>query len=541
MGADFFAFLKCPFIKEIRSLFFSQIFTPSPLEEEMNSKSILMRIAIGMVMLLISAYFSSSEAAVHLIHNATSTDYVTIQDAVNAAVDGDTVSADAGTYVEQVTITAAITLQGAGSTTIIEAPDYGLQVPSPQNSMKGNFRYPVLDLRSAVPGSGTITVRNLTIDGRYQGATQAGDPSPYLNDMAGIATYDTNALIENVSIHHIAAPLDGLGNFEGITRHQGILAEGSPALGATIVTVTITDCTIDTFQKAGINAWGSNLNVIITDNHITGAGVQGRSGQNGIQIGSFNLSRPGTTATISGNIIDNLGAPDDLVATGYVATGIYPVTAGAVEAFGNTVTLSPGASANSLIGIDVGYGLYSASSGPANLHNNIFNGMLVGIQVDSPSKTVVHTFSYNILTTVDGDPIVYWYDPLNNGDTGGETIAGFGVGRSIRVVGENFTSGTLTAGDGSAVAPNSVQFAVVGGNTILYIDSSVANGSATPPLTITLQGIYRSGNFVLDGEYIRFNSIAAVPTINEWGMILFMLMAGIGSVYFIRKQKRAIR
>src|ERR1700690_1809688 len=32
--------------------------------------------------------------------------------------------------------------------------------------------------------------------------------------------------------------------------------------------------------------------------------------------------------------------------------------------------------------------------------------------------------------------------------------------------------------------------------------------------------------------------ITSVPTMNEWGMILFMLMAGIGSVYSIRKSDR---
>ena len=31
-----------------------------------------------------------------------------------------------------------------------------------------------------------------------------------------------------------------------------------------------------------------------------------------------------------------------------------------------------------------------------------------------------------------------------------------------------------------------------------------------------------------------------VPTINEWGMILFMLIAGIGSVYYIRKSARVL-
>jgi concanavalin A-like lectin/glucanase superfamily protein len=30
----------------------------------------------------------------------------------------------------------------------------------------------------------------------------------------------------------------------------------------------------------------------------------------------------------------------------------------------------------------------------------------------------------------------------------------------------------------------------------------------------------------------------AVPTMNEWGMIIFIVLAGLGSVYFLRRQKR---
>ncbi len=30
-----------------------------------------------------------------------------------------------------------------------------------------------------------------------------------------------------------------------------------------------------------------------------------------------------------------------------------------------------------------------------------------------------------------------------------------------------------------------------------------------------------------------------IPTMNQWGMIIFMLFAGIGAVYFMRRQRRA--
>jgi len=32
---------------------------------------------------------------------------------------------------------------------------------------------------------------------------------------------------------------------------------------------------------------------------------------------------------------------------------------------------------------------------------------------------------------------------------------------------------------------------------------------------------------------------ATIPTMNEWGMIIFLVLAGIGSVYYLRRQRRA--
>jgi len=34
------------------------------------------------------------------------------------------------------------------------------------------------------------------------------------------------------------------------------------------------------------------------------------------------------------------------------------------------------------------------------------------------------------------------------------------------------------------------------------------------------------------------NGVANVPTMNEWGMIIFMALAGLGSVYYLRRQRR---
>lgn len=46
---------------------------------------------------------------------------------------------------------------------------------------------------------------------------------------------------------------------------------------------------------------------------------------------------------------------------------------------------------------------------------------------------------------------------------------------------------------------------------------------------------YDGGNF---GPNFQFVSATGVPTLNEWGMIIFIILAGLGAVYYMRRQKR---
>jgi hypothetical protein len=52
----------------------------------------------------------------------------------------------------------------------------------------------------------------------------------------------------------------------------------------------------------------------------------------------------------------------------------------------------------------------------------------------------------------------------------------------------------------------------------------------------------RSWSFILDNHtYGGTVKAKAVPTMTEWGMIIFMIVAGIGAVYYLRRQRRAER
>ena len=84
-------------------------------------------------------------------------DFSTIQAAVTAAANGDTISVAAGTYREQVTVDGkAITLQGAGrGQTIIESPDAAALVSNASDSNRGRpTKYAVV----TVKGDADVTI-----------------------------------------------------------------------------------------------------------------------------------------------------------------------------------------------------------------------------------------------------------------------------------------------------------------------------------------------------------------------------------------------
>jgi hypothetical protein len=64
-----------------------------------------------------------------------------------------------------------------------------------------------------------------------------------------------------------------------------------------------------------------------------------------------------------------------------------------------------------------------------------------------------------------------------------------------------------------------------------------ASGYDGNPVTVTEGGEPITGiNIALEGQPQRVES---VPTVTEWGMIIFVVLAGLGSVYYIRRQRRA--
>jgi len=225
--------------------------------------------------------------------------YTTIQAAINAAADGDTISIAAGTYQEQLTIDGkAVTLVGAGQDlTVIKAPDAANMTVNLVDSSRGlPNQYVVV----AVKNHADVTLHGLTVDGNDQGAVANGG-----GQFVGVYALNSDLLVDDVHVTKVdeVAGMAASGN----QRNHAIVADSQAGQGDH--TLTVQNSLIDLFQKTGIFALGPTLTADLHDNEIVGAGP-GIQAQNGIQIGSSGAGI-GTEATITDNSISGLGVTGD--------------------------------------------------------------------------------------------------------------------------------------------------------------------------------------------------------------------------------------
>ena len=315
-----------------------------------------------------------------------------LAEALAKAKDGDTILMKDGSYRGQFLVTAAVTIDAdsgsAGNVKLLSSLTANL-VKSEQDSLmaNGRWRMPVLELRTAIPGSGTVTVKNITVDGDFQAIDDDANGN---KDLIGIAVFNTNAVIDGVSIcqiaaHHAAANQE----YSGASENYGMMVEGANNL-ISPVDVTIKNSNIGTYQKAGIIAWGPKLNINITDNTITGVSTEDNCGQNGMQIGSAGL-RTSTTAKISGNTISNFGFDN----TVYFSTGIMLRMAGASEVNNNMIS---GVGDDYVAGAAMSCGIdLMQQKTSVYVHDNTIDDMQYGICVEAYSSDYVgaHTFNNN--------------------------------------------------------------------------------------------------------------------------------------------------
>jgi len=71
--------------------------------------------------------------------------------------------------------------------------------------------------------------------------------------------------------------------------------------------------------------------------------------------------------------------------------------------------------------------------------------------------------------------------------------------------------------------------------SVIFIGVEDPNGFNS--VTVTVQNNENGFIAIDDFRFEGGNATASIPTMNEWGMIIFVVLAGLGAVYYLRRQK----
>ena len=219
----------------------------------------------------------------------------TIQSAVDAVgASNMTIKIRDGVYEEQVEVA------GKTGLTILGQSEAGVIIKSPAGALatSGTSDHWGDTVRAniSVENSTGVVIRNLTVDGDY-----AGDRSPGSNgdEITGVFFKHSSGTVDDVTVQKVSNSTGG-GLF-GLQHGSGILVDNG--IGAQLA-VTISDSTVQQFQKTGILVW--NANVTLTNNDIIGVGATALTAQNAMQIGGSSGTIGGANAA-DGNTFGGVG------------------------------------------------------------------------------------------------------------------------------------------------------------------------------------------------------------------------------------------
>jgi hypothetical protein len=191
--------------------------------------------------------------------------YSTIQAAVNAAAPNDVIDIAAGTYEEQVEITKAVKLDGAGAgATTIKSP---ASLPLYFISSGTTSNYPVVYVHDATG----VVIQELTVDGFDRGNANYR--------FVGIAFWNAGGTVSDVEVWNVMdSPFSGAQHGVGIYAYNNT---GGP------YDLDMTDVLVDDYQKTAVALLGEGLTVDLTRVTTVGAGDTDVTAQNGIQVGPY--------------------------------------------------------------------------------------------------------------------------------------------------------------------------------------------------------------------------------------------------------------
>ena len=337
------------------------------------------------------------------VHNISDgTHYATIQAAIDAASENQTIELCAGTMVESdITINVkGLTIQGAGAGSTFINPDptkLDDGTCNVANPLAGNPHHGLLIKAD------NVTIKNLTVDGGAGKGYRFGISSYYWDN-----SVNNNSTIEDVTVTNV--------NYRGIVlRANGVITTGHSVRNATVTNggcgeqsygilgfnvddMTIENCQVDGWPNgiATGNYTGINTKSVITGNTVTDASNI-----------AYTLTHTGVSGTYGGSTFENNTAT--FSDSGNEATGLFTYYS-EVELENNTFN---GAK----------YGVYMSQQGLAK--DKLVIG--AGNTITGPGKTVVGSIgvlasddpypNYNVNFTITGSKINgfetgVWIDPV---------------------------------------------------------------------------------------------------------------------------------
>ncbi len=276
--------------------------------------------------------------------------FASIQAAIDAANDGDTILVAAGTYTEQLTVadfTGLTIIAVPGATVVVKAPAV-LAINGTSATL-----HDVVHAVIAVNDSTGVTISGIDVDGSFAGDTTPGSNS---HELTGIGYFNSSGSIADAVIDNVGNSV-GSGLF-GLQHGSGLFIDGGTNAG---LEVSVTGVSITDFQKTGAHIYG--VTVDFSGNTITGIGGTGLTAQNGIQTAN-------AKGAIDGNVISGLGYSGPT----WSASGIIAYQPSGPLAITDNVITGAGA-AGSASGVD----LSDLQGVEVQITGNSFNDLDYGI------------------------------------------------------------------------------------------------------------------------------------------------------------------
>ncbi len=487
------------------------------------------------------------------VHNATHDMYYdTIQAAIDAATDGDTINVAAGTYGAAIDITKRITLQGAGSNnvtgTVLQNTGSSFTVPGLPYTNK-----PVVMISASGIEGSPLTIRDLMIrprqdlvSGQLPGILLSpGSSISYINldNVRIVGTRSSGTaeqgitLNDNTNLNHVV-----INNCEFRDMGYGIIFFNNTNTGTTAQNIQINNTTFDRNSIKGFYAEKlSNttfVNVTVTNNgNTTLAPFWAQPNNAGIDInlkfGDY-ANIVFNNLTVHGNGVGSTnGAGLTVKARGTGSDSSYnsrPATLDIVTVSGGTFTGNEAA---------IRFGeLGKGNTGPTNI--TIHNATITGNTQFGLS---------NVLSGVTINATGNWWGSANGPTHAGNTFNT--TARGSVVIGAVNYAPWLNAGGGASFAPvtngvngyASIQAAVsaaISGNTITVASGTfsesvsisinnltiIGNASSRPIITggtvlnaglsgLTFSNLYVRGNATADNTTVRMNGAITNLTVNN--------------------------